>query len=171
VRDEPRLRRYRHRRQLRPPERRPEGGLRSSHTRTLVAPRFSSGCSAGRPPTASPSTRRAPVAGMRVRVHDGRIVRIAKDLTAATTDAESTSLFVLSGQARLRLLSACRLRARARDAQRGPAAGCAAPSTSHSRPLGADPAAGRHPLRARAAMATKVTSASGSWPPSETRWA
>jgi hypothetical protein len=42
---------------------------------------------------------------MRVRVHDGRIVRIAKDLTAATTDAESTSLFVLSGQARLRLLS------------------------------------------------------------------
>jgi choline kinase len=59
---------------------------------------------------------------MRVRVHDGRIVRIAKDLTAATTDAESTGLFVLSGQARLRLLSACRLRACARDARRGPAA-------------------------------------------------
>jgi choline kinase len=94
-----------------------------TYAHTMVAPRFSSGCSAGRPPSASPSTRRAPVADMRVRVHDGRIVRIAKDLTAATTDAESTGLFVLSGQARLRLLSACRLRACAGDARRGPAAG------------------------------------------------
>jgi choline kinase len=48
---------------------------------------------------------------MRVRVHDGRIVRIDKELAAATTDAGSTGLFVLSGQARLRVLSACRLRA------------------------------------------------------------
>jgi choline kinase len=77
---------------------------------TMVAPLVLERLLAGRPPTASPSTRRARRGHARP-VHDGRIVRIAKELTASTTDAESTGLFVLSGQAGPRLLSACRLRA------------------------------------------------------------